>query len=175
MSDLKMGRRNIGAMQNNRIQDTEFASKVLQLNIETLQLGRNGKPKTKEELEERIDSFFALCQRHGLPATVEGLALATDYDRRTLFDIENQKAKVQFSDTIKRAKDFIATFDGVLAQSNKLNAAIYCFRAKNMYGMKDVQEIKATSDFSADPQNPEEVLQALPDAENENFVEIVKE
>lgn len=175
MSDMKMGRRNIGAIQNNKIQDTEFASKVLQLNIETLQLGRKGKPKTKEELEERIDSFFALCQRHGLPATVEGLALATDYDRRTLYEIGQGNQKVAFMDTIKKAKDFIATFDGVLAQSNKLNAAIYCFRAKNMYGMKDVQEIKATSDFNADPQNPEEIVQALPDVDNENFVEIVKE
>lgn len=131
-----------------------------------------GKPKSVEELEDRIDNYFSLCQSFGLPATVEGLALATDYDRRTLYDIENQKAKVQFSDTIKKAKDFIATFDSVLAQSNKLNAAIYCFRAKNMYGMKDVQEIKATNDFNTNPDNPEEIVAALPEVDDSNFVEI---
>lgn len=172
MSNNKMGRRNIGAIQDNKITDTEFASKVIQLNIETMQLGRAGKPKTKEELEQRIDSFFALCQKHGLPATVEGLALATDYDRRSLFEIEQGTFKIPFMDTIKKAKDFIATFDGVLAQSNKLNAAIYCFRAKNMYGMKDVQEIKASSEFNSNPENPEEFVQALPSIDSEDFIEI---
>lgn len=174
MSDLKMGRRNIGAIQDNKIKDTEFASKVLKLNIDTMALGKPGKPKTVEQLEERVDQYFALCQSYGLPATVEGLALATNYDRRTLYDIENQKARVQFSDTIKRAKDFIATFDSVLAQSNKLNAAIYCFRAKNMYGMRDVQEIKATNDFSTDPKDPEAVVAALPDVDPNDFIEIKK-
>lgn len=167
-----MGRRNIGAIQDNRIEDTEFASKVIQLNIETMQLGRLGKPKTKEELEQRIDTFFSLCQKHGLPATVEGLALATDYDRRSLFEIEQGTFKVPFMDTIKKAKDFIATFDSVLAQSNKLNAAIYCFRAKNMYGMKDVQEIKASTDFNTNPENPKEFLEALPETDPSTFVEI---
>ena len=172
MDDMKMGRRNIGAIHNNKIKDIDFAKLALQLNIETRNMGKSGKPKTVEQLEERIDNYFVLCQSFGLPATVEGLALATDYDRRTLFDIENQKAKVQFSDTIKKAKEFIASYDAILAQSNKLNAAIYCFRAKNMYGMKDVQEIKATSDFSTDPQNPEDIVAALPDMNEENFIEI---
>lgn len=100
------------------------------------------------------------------------MALSIDYDRGTVYDIEHRKAKVQFSDSIKRAKDFIANYDASLGMSNKLNAAIYCFRAKNMYGMKDVQEIKATSDFSTDPQNPEEIVNALPDVNENDFVEI---
>lgn len=111
----------------------------------------------------------------GFLLLLNGLALATDYDRRTLFDIENHKAKLQFSDAIKKAKEFIASYDAILAQSNKLNAAIYCFRAKNMYGMKDVQEIKATSDFTTDPQNPEEVVAALPDVDEKDFIEIKDE
>lgn len=169
------GRRNIGAIQDNKIQDTEFASKVLQLNIDTMKLGKAGKPKTKEALEERIDEFFVLCQSYGLPATVEGLALATDYDRRTLYEIGQGNQRVEFMDIIKKAKDFIATYDAVLANSNKLNAAIYCFRSKNMYGMKDVQEIKATSDYDTNPQNPEEVVEALPEVNEENFVELKNE
>lgn len=44
-----------------------------------------------------------------------------------------------------------------------------------MYGMKDVQEIKATSDFSTDPQNPEEVVAALPDVDEKYFIEIKDE
>lgn len=103
---------------------------------------------------------------------LNGLALATDYDRRSLFDIEQGNMRLPFTDTIKKAKEFIASYDAILAQSNKLNAAIYCFRAKNMYGMKDVQEIKATSDFSTDPQNPEQVVDALPEVDENDFIEI---
>lgn len=83
--------------------------------------------------------------------------------------------KLPFMDIIKKAKDFICNYDAILAQSNKLNAAIYCFRSKNMYGMKDVQEIKATSDFTTDPQNPEEVVAALPDVDEKDFIEIKDE
>lgn len=78
----------------------------------------------------------------------------------------------EFGDTIKQMKDYIANYDAMLGMSNKLNAAIYCFRAKNMYGMKDVQEIKATSDFTNNPENPEGFVDALPEVNPENFVEI---
>lgn len=104
-----------------------------------------------------------------------GLALSTDYDRRSLYEIEQGNMKLPFMDTVKRAKDFICNYDAILAQSNKLNAAIYCFRSKNMYGMKDVQEIKATSDFSTDPKDPESVVEALPDMDEKDFIEIKKE
>ena len=41
-----------------------------------------------------------------------------------------------------------------------------------MYGMKDVQEIKASSDFTTDPRTPEDVVAALPDMDESNFIEI---
>ena len=97
---------------------------------------------------------------------------AIDYDRVTVYQIEQQMAKVQFSNSIKRAKDFIANYDATLGMSNKANAAVYCFRAKNMYGMKDVQEIKASSDFTTDPRTPEDVVAALPDMDESKFIEI---
>lgn len=106
---------------------------------------------------------------------LNGLALSTDYDRRSLYEIEQGNMKLPFMDTIKKAKDFICNYDAILAQSNKLNAAIYCFRSKNMYGMKDVQEIKASSDFTTDPQNPEEVVASLPDVDEKDFIEIKDE
>ena len=167
-----MGQRNIGALQNNKIKDKEFAQRILGLGLEARKLGKAGKPKTVEQLQTRIDDYFEKCFDYGLPPTVEGMALSIDYDRRTVFDIENQKAKVQFSDSIKRAKDFIANYDATLGMSNKLNAAIYCFRAKNMYGMKDVQEIKATADYNTDPTNAEAIVESLPDINSEETIEI---
>lgn len=167
-----MGQRNIGAIQNNKIKDKEFAQRILGLGLEARKLGKLGKPKTVDELQTRIDDYFEKCFDYGLPPTVEGMALSIDYDRRTVFDIENQKAKVQFSDSIKRAKDFIASYDATLGMSNKLNAAIYCFRAKNMYGMKDVQEIKATADYNTDPTNAAAIVESLPDINSEETIEI---
>lgn len=172
MEEMKMGRRNIGAIQDNRIKDKEFAQRILGLGLKARELGLKGKPKTVEELEERISTYLQFCFDAGLPPTVEGMSLSIDYDRRTVFDIENMRTKVQFADTIKRAKDFIANYDATLATSNKTNAAIYCFRAKNMYGMKDVQEIKASSDFTTDPRTPEDVVAALPDMDESKFIEI---
>lgn len=172
MEEMKMGRRNIGAIQDNKIKDKEFAQRILRLGMEARKLGQLGKPKTVEEMEERITTYLGFCIDAGLPPTVEGMCLSIDYDRVTVYQIEQQMANVKFSNTIKRAKDFIANYDATLALSNKTNAAVYCFRAKNMYGMKDVQEIKASSDFTTDPRTPEEVVAALPEMDESKFVEI---
>lgn len=71
MEEFKMKPKGIGKMQDNKIRDIEFAQRALQLNIDTRNMGKAGKPKTKEELEQRIDEYFVLCQSYGLPATVE--------------------------------------------------------------------------------------------------------
>ncbi len=164
--------RNIGKIQDNRIKDKEFAQRILGLGLEARELGKLGKPKTVQEMEERIDTYLEKCFDAGLPPTVEGMSMAIDYDRVTVYQIEHEMANVKFSNVVKRAKDFISNYDATLGMSNKLNAAIYCFRAKNMYGMKDVQEIKATADYNTDPVNPETIVEALPNINDENVIEI---
>ena len=66
-----MGRRNIGALQNNQIKDVEFVKLVMNLNLEIRKLGREGKPKTVEQLEERVDRYLEICASYGLAPTVE--------------------------------------------------------------------------------------------------------
>lgn len=114
MGDMKLKKSGIGAIQDNKIEDMQLAQRVLLLGREALMLGRNGKPKTVEELQARFDAYLEKCCDFGLPPTVEGMSLAINYDRRTVFDIENQKAKVQFSDAIKSMKDYIANYDATL-------------------------------------------------------------
>lgn len=116
-------------------------------------------------MEDRIEQYLSLCYEYGLPPTVEGMTMSIDYDRRAVYDLENRSRELMFSDTVKRYKDYIANYDATLAISNKTNAAIYCFRAKNMYGMKDVQEIQAVAAPDATkPRNAEEILEALPES-----------
>lgn len=172
MSNGVVKRGKIGNIQDNRIEDMQLAQRILMCGRKALELGKAGKPKTVEDLQARFDAYLDVCVSYGLPPTVEGMALSIDYDRRTVYEIGQGNQKVQFMDTVKRMKDFIANYDAALGMSNKANAAIYCFRAKNMYGMKDVQEIKATSDYDTNPQNPEEVVNALPEVDENSFIEI---
>lgn len=175
MSDLKMKKSGIGAIHDNKIKDIDFAKLALQLNIQIRNLGKMVNLKLKKNLNLELMIILYYVNHMVYLLRLNGLALSTDYDRRSLYEIEQGNMKLPFMDTIKKAKDFICNYDAILAQSNKLNAAIYCFRSKNMYGMKDVQEIKATSDFTTDPQNPEEVVAALPDVDEKDFIEIKDE
>ena len=158
-------RRGIGAIQDNTCQDGEFVSRALSLNLKIRELGLRGKPKTPQEMEDRITEYFSLCQQAQLNPTVEGLALAVDYDRRSLFEIGKGTFNQPFMDIVKNAKDFIAGYDAILAASNKMNSAVYCFRSKNFYGMKDQVQIEAISNQSGDIPNQSGVdLEELPEA-----------
>lgn len=160
-----IGRRNIGAIQDNTCQDNEFVGRALALNLKIRDLGLRGKPKTQEEMQDRITEYFTLCQEAQLNPTVEGLALAVDYDRRSLFEISKGTFNQPFMDIIKNAKDFIANYDAILAASNKMNSAVYCFRSKNFYGMKDTVQVEAVSNQSGDvPNQTGAILENLPEA-----------
>lgn len=160
-----IGRRNIGAIQDNTCQDNEFVGRALALNLKIRDLGLRGKPKTQEEMQDRITEYFSLCQEAQLNPTVEGLALAVDYDRRSLFEISKGTFNQPFMDIIKNAKDFIANYDAILAASNKMNSAVYCFRSKNFYGMKDTVQVEAVSNQSGDvPNQTGGILENLPEA-----------
>lgn len=168
-------RRGIGAIQDNTVTDTAFVQKVLALNIDIRKMGQQGKPKTQLAMQDRIDDYFQLCQSYGLNPTVEGLALAVDYDRRSLFDIQNGKANLPFSDIVKKAKDFIANYDAILASANRINSAVYCFRSKNFYGMKDVQQVEVAPTASGDvPNNGGDILSTLPEAPEDEVIEVEK-
>ena len=118
-------------------------------------------------------SIFNFVSPTVLILLLNGLALAVDYDRRTLFEIQNGNQNQPFMDIVKRAKDFIANYDAILAASNKINAAVYCFRSKNFYGMKDVQEIQAVGVNQGDiPNNSENMVATLPEAPEQEPIEI---
>lgn len=81
-----------------------------------------------------------------------------------MFDITDRGRHDEFADTIKKAKDFIANYDALLANNNKINAAVYCFRSKNFYGMKDVQQVEVAATPAGDvPNNSQDIVAALPE------------
>ena len=163
---FKMGRRNIGALHDNKPKtdkDREIAKKVLTFNLEVMKMGHD-KPKSVEELEDRFTDYLMKCSQEGMPPTVEGLALCSGWCRSDFYDIAKGVRHLEFSDTIKRAKDYVCNYDASMATLNKVNAPVYIFRAKNFYDMKDVQEIKAgPATDSTKPDNENDILNSMPE------------
>ena len=159
----KMGRRNIGAMQDNVVKDRELSSKVLALGLVARNMGKT-KAQTARELEDRFDDYLQACSDAGLPPVVEGLVLISGYPRTSFWEIAQGIHHPELTNTVKTAKDYIQNYDAMMATMNKVNAAVYCFRAKNFYDMKDVQEIKAGPiEDVTKPTNAADILNSLPE------------
>lgn len=160
---FKMGRRNIGALQNNIVNDKNLTAKVLALGLVARNMGK-AKAQTAEELQNRFDDYLQECANYALPPTVEGLVLISGYPKSSFWEIAQGLYHPELSDTIKIAKDYIQNYDATMATMNKVNAAVYCFRAKNFYDMKDVQEIKAGPiEDVTKPNNAVDILNSLPE------------
>lgn len=137
-------------------EDREFVAGLLQ---EVLIEYKQPKVKSDEELQDRLNDYFSRCANSGQIPTVEEMAMSTGFGRQYLLDIEQGRRKGFSPDTaiiIKKAKEFLATFDAKLVVTGKMNFLAYCFRSKNYYGMSDKSEyvISATqqdeSTFSAE-------------------------
>jgi len=163
---FKMKQGKIGSLHDNRPKtdkDKELAKKVLTFNLEVMKMGHD-KPKSVEELEDRFTDYLTKCANEGMPPTVEGLALCSGWARTTFYEIEQGKYNVEFTNTVKKAKDYVCNYDASMATLNKVNAPIYIFRAKNFYDMKDVQEIKAgPMNDPTKPNNENDILSAMPE------------
>jgi hypothetical protein len=125
---------------------------------ESNKVGRPLKFKTVEELQEKIDAYFALCNNHEievltklgtkvkvkspLPRTITGLALSLDTTRETLLDYEN---KDEFSDTIIRAKLQCQHDVELGSLTGNLSAPASIFNLKNNYGWHDKTEQEVDS------------------------------
>ena len=101
---------------------------------------------TSQELADRFDKLFELATLNGFIPNVEMLALASGWDKRTLWDIETGVTHKGdgMSDVIKQAKNLIGAAEAQLVLSGDINATAYIFRAKNFQGMTDRQEVVVT-------------------------------
>lgn len=129
-------------------EDHALVSKLID---EVLTEYKRPRVRSDEELAARLNDYFERCSARGQIPTVEEMAMSTGYSITTLLDWEHGKNKGFSSETsliIKKAKDFLKTFDAKLVITGKMNFLAYCFRAKNYYGMADKREVVLT------PNNP---------------------
>ena len=103
-------------------------------------VGRPPKFKNKEEMQEKIESYFEECKKEKRPITFTGLAYSIGLSRQALFDY---KEKDEFLDTIKKARDYVEmTLEERLIGTSGVATGII-FNLKNNYDWKDKQEIDA--------------------------------
>ena len=122
------------------------------------------KAVTDEEIRERLYRSFVETLENGEIPTVEEMSLALGYDRATIWRWETggEGSTPARRNLIKKAKEFLASFDAKLVQENKINPTTYIFRAKNYFGLRDTQEYVLTPNNPlGDTKDPAEIQQRL--------------
>ena len=125
-------------------EDKALVSKLLK---EALAAYKQPRVKSDEELSERINNYFAKCAESGQIPTVEEMVMCTGYTYATWYDWEtgrNHGFSPETSNIVKKAKEYLKTFDAKLVISGRLNFLAYCFRSKNYYDLRDKQEVVIT-------------------------------
>ena len=162
--------RGLSGVEQNTSAKAEDVSRIL---ANCLQWYKMPKVKNEQELEERIGQFFVECINTGQIPTVEKMCLAIGYDRQTVWRWENGERSSELGpragDVTKKGKEFLATFEAEMVTEGKINPVVYIFRAKNFFGMKDVQDYVLTPNNAmgaeSDPtQMAQKYQKALPGA-----------
>lgn len=98
--------------------------------------------QSDDECRERLYWFFDTCEKTGQLPTVEKMIMALGTIKQTVWNWEQGIGCSQVRmDMIKKAKEFIASFESEMVTEGKINPVVYIFRAKNYFGMKDQQDV----------------------------------
>lgn len=102
--------------------------------------GQPLKFSSPEELQKKIDAYFAMCDEKGKPYTITGLAVFLDTTRETIMDYAGRD---NYSDTVRKAKLKIHSYAEESLWTAR-NATGIIFNLKNNYPQhwKDRQEIQ---------------------------------
>lgn len=120
------------------------------------------RPKSDEELKERILGYFEFCEKRCMIPTVEELCLYIGYSHSTVYSIRHGRQKgfsPQTKEILDRMMSFMSTFDAKLAMTGKIRDAVYIFRSKNYYGMRDQLEHTLTANVTEEKEMSREELE----------------
>lgn len=108
-----------------------------------LELADKGKPKTAEELEQRIDDYMRFCCERNLRPGVESLCLSLSISRMCFWNwcngsgLTNKNDADRWQEACLRARQIILSFIEAVSLSGRLNPACMCFLLKNWGGYQD--------------------------------------
>lgn len=102
-----------------------------------------GKPKTDDEVAERIDEYFAFCANSSIRPGVESLSMSLHIDRTTLFkwskgiNCSNERQEI-----IQSAKSFISAYIEQAMLGGKISPPSGIFLMKNWLNYKDTVSLE---------------------------------
>lgn len=97
-----------------------------------------GQPRTDEEVRDRIDQYFKLCEQSSLRPGVESLCLSLHIVRQTLLNwSQGQGCSEERKRIAQTARGFLASFLEQATLQGKLNPASSCFFFKNWFNYRD--------------------------------------
>lgn len=116
---------------------------VQQLVTSLKELHDMGKPQTDAEVEERVNHYFAFCEKSSIRPGVESLCMALHISRTTLFRWNNGEDCSKYrQEVIQSAKSFIGAFLEQAMLSGKISPPSGIFLCKNWLGYKDSMSIE---------------------------------
>lgn len=102
------------------------------------ELNQLGECRTDEDVRDRVDLYFDFCGRTGIRPAIEGLALALNVDRTTVYRWrKGQNCSPERERIIKQATQYIYAFLEALGLSGQLNPAAFVWCSKNWMSYRD--------------------------------------
>lgn len=121
--------------------------------------------KDPEQVQDRLNEFFAIHERYDMKPTVAGMGMALGLDRRRLYEIKTgnyhtSKGLAELPTlttvSIKKAYEYMEILWENYMQNGKINPVSGIFLGKNNFGYQDKTEYVVTpnvnndSDYNAD-------------------------
>lgn len=121
--------------------------------------------ESAEEIEERTETYFEICQQNDMKPSVAGYALALGIDRKSLWRIITGET-VKPNDvrhSLKRAYLILNAQMEDYMQNGKINPVSGIFLMKNSFQYQDKQEIQVSAN-QGDAESPESLASKYADA-----------
>lgn len=128
--------------------------------------------ESAEEIDERIETYFDICQQNDMKPSVAGFSLALGVDRRRLWEIITGKVVKPdaVTDSLKRAYLILNAQMEDYMQNGKINPVSGIFLMKNSFQYQDKQEIEVSANQS-DAESAEQLTAKYADAIPVDFTE----
>ena len=126
--------------------------------------------ESAEEVEERTETYFEICQQNDMKPSVAGYALALGISRKTLWEIVSGRLvkPPAVCDMLKRAYLVLNAQMEDYMQNGKINPVSGIFLMKNSFQYQDKQEIQVSAS-QGDAESPDQLASKYADAIPANF------
>lgn len=130
--------------------DRAMVSKTLNSILDAVKQPR---VQSDAELEQRLTNYFQYCADHGITPTMEEMSLYIGYSYSWVRAVRcgfKQGFSPRTKEILERVKNIFGTYDAKLAVAGKMRDAIYIFRSKNFYDMRDQQDVVLNTDVTTE-------------------------